>query len=169
MIAILGVDPGLASLGWGLVHFSPRPTLVCGGTIRTDSDMPVEQRLLHIGRELGLLLPGVDVLTWEQQSGVHHGKEREHETNAKATEVLKVEGLLVGISIEHGCQLVPVTAAQAKRAATGRGDAEKRVVKEFVNRLPKGHNWPKRFSQHAADGCAIALAAKLKLGARGNR
>ena len=51
---VLGVDPGLTRCGIGVIEGTSHSSLsmVDVGVIRTDSDQPIDQRLLHLEREL---------------------------------------------------------------------------------------------------------------------
>jgi len=53
---IIGIDPGYATLGWGVVDYSgSRFKAVAYGAIITGPDLPFEQRLEEIYNRLGIL------------------------------------------------------------------------------------------------------------------
>ena len=48
-MTILGIDPGLATMGWGAIHYdSVKPRLLDYGALTTPADMPMPQRLLAL-------------------------------------------------------------------------------------------------------------------------
>ena len=54
---VIGIDPGIANTGFGVVRTSgERMVALDGGVIETDSDMPVEQRLGRLHESLGELI-----------------------------------------------------------------------------------------------------------------
>ena len=54
---ILGIDPGLATVGWGVIRAEGEKLKpVAYGTVRTPADMSTEKRLGSIYRDTGLLI-----------------------------------------------------------------------------------------------------------------
>ena len=53
-IVILGIDPGLANTGWGVIsQDGSRLACLAYGCVSTPSDMPLEQRLAKIHEQIG--------------------------------------------------------------------------------------------------------------------
>ena len=54
---ILGIDPGLATMGWGVIEAScGKQALVQSGAVTTPPEMPIQLRLHHIFTSVGQLI-----------------------------------------------------------------------------------------------------------------
>ena len=54
---ILGIDPGLASTGWGVIRQQgPRLTCVAYGCVSTDADTPLAKRLQKIHEQIAAVV-----------------------------------------------------------------------------------------------------------------
>ena len=147
---ILGLDPGIAIVGFGVIeaesgHFRS----LTYGAIRTQAGLPLSERLEIIYDDLTQLLESI-------------------QPDAVAVEELFFNtNITTGISVAHGrgilllaCRKknVPVyeyTPLQVKQSVVGYGRAEKRQVMEMVRRLLNLTEVPK--PDDAADALAIAL------------
>ena len=148
---VIGVDPGLAATGVGIVRGKwLRIDGSAFGAIRTSADMPLPERLNHIFSQLSLLLkdesPDLmvleDVFSLEKypKSGITLGK-------------------VTGVLLLAGCQAeIPVTEVpvrESKQILTGNGNAGKRQLEISVRHLLKLKAPIKPF--HASDALALAL------------
>src|SRR5690606_26264859 len=125
-----GIDPGTATLGWGLVREEgDNLSLLEYGAIQTPANTPLHERLLTIHTEL---------------TELHH----RHKPAALAVEKLFFsKNVTTGISVAHGRGVVLLAAAQAKldiaeftpmevkQTLTGYGGADKAQMQTMVRLL----------------------------------
>ncbi|MDC7246335.1 MAG: crossover junction endodeoxyribonuclease RuvC [Sphaerochaetaceae bacterium] len=154
---ILGIDPGLANTGWGVIeenNLRYRP--VSFGTITTKTSMRKEERIFTIARKLGELsasyevdLVGIEDIFFAQNV-------------SSAITVAKVIGAVIQQMTLNGLEVAVFTPLQIKMAVTGMGTAEKKQVQQMVRLLLKLEEIPR--PDHAADSLAVAicLASQLK-------
>jgi len=148
---IIGIDPGLASTGVGLVWGNGLK--VAGysyGSIHTSKESPVAERLNHIFSKLVTVLKNEkpDLMIVEEafsldkypKSGI---------TLGKVIGVILLAGCQAGISVKE----VPVR--EAKQILTGNGNADKVQLEKSVRHTLKLANPIRPF--HASDALALAL------------
>ncbi len=147
---ILGIDPGIAQTGWGVVDAEgQRYRPVSFGVIKTPTGLAIEGRIHTIANEIGTLATthAVDAISMED---IFFAK-----NVSSAINVAKVIGAVIQ---QASTQHIPVrlfTPLQIKLAVTGYGTAEKNQVKEMVRLLLKLDRIPT--SDHAADSLAAAI------------
>ena len=150
MRTLIGIDPGLASTGWGVVRFDgSRFRHVAHGVIQTDPGDSLPARLLKIHTEIRKVLTkfspteaGVEELYFSKNitSGMH---------------VAHARGV---VFLALGQKDIPVgsyTPQQVKLAVIGKGRAEKEQVQRLVAVLLGLDSVPG--PDHAADALAIAI------------
>ncbi len=147
---VLGVDPGLAKMGWGVIDGTgPSFRLVEYGALRTESTQPHPERLRAIYEELVRVIH-------EHRPGVMAVEEVFQGKNARSA-LLAGEGrgacILAGANA--GLQVVELAASVVKLGVTGSGRASKSQVQAMVRRL-LGLREPPR-PVDAADALAVAL------------
>lgn len=149
-MVILGFDPGIATVGFGVIHTEKASYgLIQYGVIRTSPDLPLSKRLSAIYEDALELID-------------------RYKPEAIAVEELFFNtNLKTGISVAHGrgvlllagtTRVVPMfeyTPLQVKQTIAGYGRAEKKQVMDMVKRLLKLESVPK--PDDAADALAIAL------------
>ena len=153
---ILGLDPGTAIVGWGVIDTGPRHDLdkaVCVAyeCLITDKSMTDSQRLVAIANGTRALLKqytpdlvGVEKLFFAKNQ-------------TTAMTVSQARGVLLMIIEEQGLPLVEFTPMQVKLALTGYGKADKKQMQEMTRILLKLPGIPK--PDDAADALAIAMSA----------
>jgi crossover junction endodeoxyribonuclease RuvC len=147
---ILGVDPGTATMGYGILEKSGnRFRALAYGALETPKTMPTHERL----RELYHGLRGLcetyqpDVLVTEQLL---------FQTNRRtAIAVARAAGIALLVAAEQGIEWCEYTPLQVKQAVTGYGGADKKQVQTMVQRLLGLESVPK--PDDAADALAIAI------------
>jgi len=147
---VLGVDPGLAKVGWGVIDGrGPSFRLVAYGALRTSGDDPHAERLRRIYDELSRVIA-------EHRPAVMAIEEVFQGRNARSA-LLAGEGrgacILAGANA--GLPVVEVAASVAKLGVTGSGRASKPQVQAMVRRI-LGLAEPPR-PVDAADALAVAL------------
>jgi crossover junction endodeoxyribonuclease RuvC len=148
---VLGVDPGTAITGYGIVKDAPdgRLSELNHGVIRTDSKTPYPLRLKKIHDGITLLIEQYkpQVAAIEQ---VFFGK-----NVATALSVGQARGVVILTSVLAGLELSEYTPIQVKEAVTGYGRAEKMQVQQMVKVLLGLAEIPK--PDDAADALALAI------------
>ena len=148
---ILGIDPGIAIVGWGIVDYTPPSTFktLGYGAITTDSDLSVEDRLLIINDAVDEIIKcyrpecmAVEELFWN--------------TNQKTGIVVaEARGVILCAARRAGVEIFEYTPLQVKMAITGYGRAEKRQIMLMVTSVLKLACVPK--PDDTADALAIAV------------
>jgi crossover junction endodeoxyribonuclease RuvC len=159
---IFGLDPGLATLGFGAImgevkdgavgttrSLSPL-TVLDYGVVRTAADQPIGDRLITLHDDLHTLLKEwqPDLVAVEKLFFYKMGN---------TIAVAQARGVVMLVLAQHKLPFVEFTPAQIKQALTGHGNADKRAVQEAVTRELNLEKIPK--PDDAADGLAVALTA----------
>lgn len=162
MIA-LGFDPGLATLGFGVLDLQPTSTRVLeyGDIGEADADLPHGERLNRICAKVDRILNRhcPDIMAIEAQAGVHVGKDREgQQAHISLRYVHAVTGILRMAAVSSLAEAIPVyepqpTTIKVALLGRGHGHAEKEAIKRGVQRL----FGIARCSSHAADALAVAV------------
>ena len=147
---ILGIDPGVATIGFGLVEADrAKVHMVTYGAITTPAGLPLSRRLYQIDRDMeeliGKLKP--DVMAVEELF-----------FNTNLTTGIAVahgRGVILCAAEKCGVPLYEYTPGQVKLAVTGYGKAEKRQVMDMTRRLLHLKAVPR--PDDAADALAVAL------------
>jgi crossover junction endodeoxyribonuclease RuvC len=147
---VLGIDPGTAITGYGLVtERGADAVAVAHGAITTPSGMPLPDRLMAIQRELSALI------------------EQYHPDHAAVEELFFNKNVRTALAVGHARGVVLLTLAQAnvrifeytplevKQAVTGSGRADKRQMQQMVALLLNLDKIPK--PDDAADALAVAV------------
>ena len=147
---ILGIDPGYAIVGYGVIEFkSNRFSVVDYGAITTNAGTPFERRLELIYDDLNLLM------------GKFHPEAMSIEklfynTNAKTViDVAQARGVTVLAAKKNNIPRFEYTPLQVKQGICGYGRADKKQVQSMVKSLLNLKEIPK--PDDAADALAIAL------------
>ncbi len=147
---ILGIDPGLAIVGFGVIESAHgRACPVAYGAIRTPAHTALEARLAQIFQDMNTLL--------EKYKPDAMAVEELFFTNNITTgiPVAEARGVILLAAKLHGVPIYEYTPMQVKQAVVGYGLAEKRQVIAMVTsllRLPKPPT-----PDDTADAIAIAL------------
>lgn len=147
---ILGIDPGYAIVGYGLVDYNGGKFSVVGfGAITTSADMPFPQRLKSIFDDMNLIIDKYkpDCLAIERLY---------FNTNTTtAIDVAQARGVIVLSAQNKGIAVNEYTPLQVKQSVTGYGRAEKHQVMEMVKCLLNLNAVPK--PDDTADALALAV------------
>jgi crossover junction endodeoxyribonuclease RuvC len=148
---VLGLDPGTATTGYGIIDaVDGRLTVVAYGVITTPAGDPAPQRLLSIYRQLHALLAEHRPTT----AGVEQLFFGRNITTAIA--VGQARGVLLLALAEADVTLGEYSPPKVKEAVTGYGKAEKAQVQLMVRHLLDLAETPQ--PDDAADALAIAIA-----------
>ncbi len=147
---ILGIDPGTATVGWGVIETNGgKAVSVAYGHISTSKDLPLEKRLAEIADDIGAIVDqyrpeeaGVEELFF-----FNNQKTAISVAQARGVILLTLERLRVSIS--------GYTPLEVKQALTNYGRADKTQVQLMVKSVLKLPSIPK--PDDTADALAIAL------------
>ena len=147
---ILGIDPGLATVGWGVVEYSGSRFRTLGyGSICTPAGQPTEQRLSTIFDCLQKL---IDTYHPDQMAV----EELFFNTNqTTGIRVAEARGVIIMSAYRNGVSVFEYTPLQVKQAVVGYGRAEKKQVISMVTMLLGLASPPK--PDDTADALAIAV------------
>ena len=149
-MVILGIDPGIALVGWGVLDSDGGRTKVLDfGCIRTTSDMRTEDRLRSVFLQL-------DEIIKKYRPGAMAVEELFWNTNQKTGIIVaEARGVILLAARLNGVEIFEYTPLQVKQAVVGYGRAEKRQVIAMVTSLLGLKEAPK--PDDTADALAIAL------------
>ncbi|MBE5744438.1 MAG: crossover junction endodeoxyribonuclease RuvC [Clostridiales bacterium] len=148
---ILGIDPGLATVGWGVIDVvNNKPKVVSYGVILTPKENKLPERLMIIEQDLKSIIEKYqpDEIALEElffNSNV-----------TTAINVAQARGVILLTAIKGSSgKLYEYTPLQIKQALTGYGRAEKRQIQEMTKTFLGLTKIPK--PDDAADALAVAL------------
>jgi crossover junction endodeoxyribonuclease RuvC len=149
---IIGIDPGLASTGWGVVEYEKsRVSYLAHGCIETEAAQSGPERLFFIYRQINTVLD-----TWNPTEAametLYFGK-----NVSSAIAVAEARGVLSLAMAERNLPLAEFTPQAIKQTVVGQRKAEKEQVQEMV-RLILGLPVVPR-PDHAADALGAAVCA----------
>jgi crossover junction endodeoxyribonuclease RuvC len=159
-VRVLGIDPGTAITGWGVVAgSSDELKVVAFGAITTAAGTPLAQRLLTIYRELTEIID-----QWQPDASAI--EELFFSKNAKtALAVGHGRGAAMLALANAGLPIVEYKPLEVKQAITGHGGADKRQMQQMVRLLLSLDDIPR--PDDAADALAVAIchvhSARLRM------
>ena len=149
MAVILGLDPGLAATGWGVILASGnRLSHIGHGIVKTPSTAPLAERL-------GALYDGL--ISVISAHGATEAAVEEVFVNVNPQSTLKLgqaRGVVLLSAARAGLTVSEYATRAVKKALTGTGAAEKPQVQAMVERLLPG---VKVSGADAADALAVAI------------
>ncbi|MEN3001444.1 MAG: crossover junction endodeoxyribonuclease RuvC [Armatimonadota bacterium] len=147
---ILGVDPGTATMGYGILEkVGNHYRALAYGILETPKTMPAPERLRQLHEGLNTLIEQFqpDVLVTEQL--LFSANRR------TAIQVARAIGVVLLAAAQHRLPWYEYTPMQVKQAVTGYGSADKRQVQQMVRRLLALPEIPK--PDDAADALALCI------------
>ncbi len=153
----LGIDPGLARIGFALIEkTSDTIRVVDFGVITTAPGPTLESRLTQLRQDLESILSSREITS----AGV---EKLFFETNVKtAMDVAQARGVIIEYIHSHGIPIIHLTPLEVKAELTGDGSADKRQVMDML-KLIFGTTFTAKFDD-AADALAIAYIAAMREG-----
>jgi crossover junction endodeoxyribonuclease RuvC len=150
MQVVMGIDPGAANLGFGIVRVEgARMVALDGGVVETSAELPIERRLERIHRAL------TELISWHEPQAlaiedVYFGK-----NVRSAMAVGQASGAAMLAAAQGGVSCFAYTPQAIKKAVCGSGAADKRQVQRMVGTLLGLPEPPS--PDHAADALAVAI------------
>jgi crossover junction endodeoxyribonuclease RuvC len=151
LVKAIGIDPGLAMTGFGVVEALSRGGRACDwGAIRTEANCPISLRLKTIYDELKGLLEkwSPDLLALEEAFVLKQFPKA-------AIQLGEVIGVIYLAAQEMDIPVVEVRPTEVKSALTGSGRADKEQMKKAIRQILRIEG-PLN-SSHAGDALALAL------------
>ena len=147
---ILGIDPGIAIVGWGVVDYSGSKFTTLGyGSIETPAGMKTEERL-------SLIFDGIRELINKYKPSHMAVEELFFNTNqTTGIRVAEARGVIIMCAHKMGVKVFEYTPLQVKQAVVGYGRAEKKQVITMVTMMLGLPKPPK--PDDTADALAIAV------------
>jgi crossover junction endodeoxyribonuclease RuvC len=150
-LIILGIDPGLADTGWGLVAAEGSRLMCVGyGCISSRAGEPLPARLQRIHRELGRLVA-------DHAPGEAAVEKLFHGINVRsALATGQARGVCLLATADAGIPVAEYSPAEIKQSVVGHGAADKTQVQYMVRAILELKDTPS--PDHAADAVAICHA-----------
>jgi crossover junction endodeoxyribonuclease RuvC len=150
MQVVMGIDPGPANLGFGIVRVEGnRMVALDGGVVETTAELPMARRLERIHRSLA------ELIAWHEPQAlaieeIYFGK-----NVGSAMGVGRASGVAMLAAAQGGVDCFAYTPQAIKMAVCGSGAADKRQVQRMVGTLLGLPEPPT--PDHAADALAVAI------------
>lgn len=146
----MGIDPGAANLGFGVVRVEGgRMVALDGGVVETSPGLPLERRLERIHADL------LELLAWHEPRAVALEEVYFGRNAHSAMVVGRASGVAMLAAAQRGVPCFAYTPQAIKMAVCGSGSAGKRQVQRMVGTL-LGLPAPPT-PDHAADALAVAI------------
>ncbi|WP_291841551.1 crossover junction endodeoxyribonuclease RuvC [Maricaulis sp.] len=147
-VRILGIDPGLRRMGWGMIDVEgSRLSAIAHGVVTPPTDAPLSERLIHLFNAVGALVR-------EHRPDEAAIEEAFMATNASSALKLghaRAAALLA--PAQAGLPVAEYAARLVKKSVVGTGAADKAQVAAMVGVLLPGT----KATADAADALAIAI------------
>lgn len=147
---ILGIDPGIAIVGYGVVEYiKGKFRLIAMGSIETPAGIDVEERLQMVYDDMCEL---IDTYRPDEMAI----EELFFNTNQKtAIAVAEARGVILLSAVQRKVPISEYTPLQVKQSVVGYGRAEKKQVITLVGMILGMENGPKL--DDTADALALAI------------
>jgi crossover junction endodeoxyribonuclease RuvC len=158
VVVVMGIDPGVASTGFGVVRVAGgRMSALDGGVIASPADEPAAERLARIHAALA------ELITWHEPAAVALEEVYFGKNVRSAIAVGQARGVAMLAAAERGVPCFDYTPQAVKMSVCGSGGAAKRQVQRMVGSLLGLPRAPA--SNHAADALAVAICHASHAGA----
>ncbi|MCH5191404.1 MAG: crossover junction endodeoxyribonuclease RuvC [Oscillospiraceae bacterium] len=147
---ILGIDPGYAIVGWGVIDYTAnRFKVIDYGAVTTEAGT-------DFGERLETVYDGIDRLIKMYRPDAMAIEKLFYNTNAKTViDVAQARGVINLAAVKGGVEIFEYTPLQVKQSVVGYGRAEKKQVQEMTRVILKLEKIPK--PDDTADALAMAI------------
>lgn len=147
---ILGIDPGYAIVGYGIVDYiGSRFSTVSYGAVTTEAGIPFPERLVSIHSDL------LSIIDKYKPDALAIERLYFNTNTTTAIDVAQARGVIVLAAQSRGLEIGEYTPLQVKQSITGYGRAEKHQVMEMVKSFLGLKAVPK--PDDTADALALAI------------
>ena len=149
-MVILGIDPGYAIVGWGVIDYTANRFKVLDfGAVLTNAGTPFNERLEAV-------FDGVNEIINRYQPEAMAIEKLFYNTNAKTViDVAQARGVINLAAVKNSVEIFEYTPLQVKQSVVGYGRAEKKQVQEMTRVILKLEKIPK--PDDTADALAMAI------------
>ena len=147
---ILGIDPGMAIVGYGMIEITQdKITLLTSGSIQTDKKLDDSKRLLEIYNDLSQIVEmySPDCASVEQLFFFKNQK--------TIIPVAEARGVILTVLVKYQIPTFSYTPMEVKQVLTGYGRADKKEVEQMVKINLETDDLPKL--DDTVDAIAIAI------------
>jgi crossover junction endodeoxyribonuclease RuvC len=148
-VRIIGIDPGTARLGFGIIDAGDGYAAVDYGTIETSAKVAMAQRLLELYEAL------THLITTHSPESMAIEQLFFSRNVTTAITVGQARGVALLAAAQAGIPVTEYTPAEVKQAISGYGNADKQQVQFMVQLLLELDTVP--YPDDAADALAVAL------------
>ena len=147
---ILGIDPGYAIVGWGVIEYnSNKFNVIDYGAVTTQAGTPFNDRLK-------MVYDGIDTIMKRYSPQALAIEKLFYNTNAKTViDVAQARGVINLAAVQNNIPIFEYTPLQVKQSVVGYGRAEKKQVQEMTRVILKLEKIPK--PDDTADALAMAI------------
>lgn len=147
---ILGIDPGYAIVGWGVIEYNAnRFSVLDYGAVTTQAGTPFNDRLK-------MVYDGIDSIMKRWSPKALAIEKLFYNTNAKTViDVAQARGVINLAAVQNNIPIFEYTPLQVKQSVVGYGRAEKKQVQEMTRVILKLEKIPK--PDDTADALAMAI------------
>lgn len=149
-MVILGIDPGYAIVGWGVIEYEHSRFRVLGyGAITTNADTPFPQRLESIYNDMCYVFNKYNPSVMSMEKLFYNSNQK------TVIDVAQARGVITLCAQMHNKEIFEYTPLQVKQSVTGYGRAEKKQVMEMTRSILSLEGVPK--PDDTADALALAI------------
>lgn len=149
-MVILGIDPGYAIVGWGVIEYEHSKFRVLGyGAITTNADTPFPQRLQSIYNDMCYVFNKYNPSVMSMEKLFYNSNQK------TVIDVAQARGVISLCAQMHNKEIFEYTPLQVKQSVTGYGRAEKKQVMEMTRSILGLPSVPK--PDDTADALALAI------------
>lgn len=147
-VRILGIDPGLRCMGWGIIDAEgSRLSHVAHGVVKPPTDQPLSERLVHLFREVGKLVEAYQ----PDECGIEEAFMAANASSALKLGHARAAALLAPAAADR--PVFEYAARLVKKSVVGTGAADKSQIAAMISVLLPGV----KATADAADALAIAI------------
>lgn len=147
---VLGLDPGTATFGWGVVEVGgKRPAHVAHGALHTTAAQALGVRLSSVRDGI------TDLIAEHRPDRIAIERIFSQSNVQSALAIGAARGVALLVAADHSIEVVEATPSEMKRAISGDGRATKAVITKAITRLLALETAPT--PDDAADALALAL------------
>lgn len=154
---VISIDPGYERLGIAVIEkITGKEQLLYSDCLRTDKDLPHEDRTLQLGLKMEELIKEYSPTIFSFESLFFNSNQK------TAIDVSKTLGALIYISKKYGLEVYSFTPPQIKLAVTGNGRSSKEGVIKMIPLLIDTKNKKMLDDEYDAIACGLTLFANYK-------
>ena len=149
-MVILGIDPGYAIVGWGVVGYNAnRFSVLNYGAVTTSAGVKFSSRLAAIYSDIDA------IMKTSKPDAVAIEKLYFNTNTTTAIDVAQARGVILLAATHNNIPIYEYTPLQVKSAVTGYGRAEKKQVMDMIKNILRLEKIPK--PDDTADALALAV------------